>query len=181
MQEVSQDRVFEYSISRWRSDIIPRVIAFVLLVSIQSLDFIGAFYSSTPSAEARPSIRDIIWGVVFLTVASIYFWDILRSCLEVKRVSIRIRPDGLVITDWQSKENELPWSSITGMRIIHTSAGSEAVTLRTAGKSYELSSWLEDRQSLIDAVIAGAGLVKVKDNWIWTSYRRADAETVKSE
>lgn len=181
MQENSQDQVLEYSISRWKWDITPGVIFFVLIAGIYTFLFYDALYISTSSAETHQDIRDLIKGAIFWTVASIFFWRYaIRSRLDAKRGSIRIRPDGLVIIDWQSKEQELPWSIVTGMRVIHTTR--QGVTLKTVwGGSYTPPNWLQDEQPVIDAAIAGAGLVKVKDNWAWASYKRVDAEVARSE
>jgi len=134
----------------------------------------------TDAGELRRSAWQLVFFGLFHTAAALYFgYSVVKMALEVRRARIAVDGRGMRINDWRNRKSEVLWEAIEEVRI--TTFGGVCggvlcprppVRIVSVGGSMSLSPWVQDRQWLVDEIVARAELEKASEKWFRTTYRR---------
>lgn len=175
---------FDYH-SRWW--LIPLMLSAVLMQAMLLGTFAAICWSvfnighEIPAATFRSDFPGFAWkalvGLASLTVSMVLSaWAVLRKYLEFYRASITINDDGMVVTDWRCRRREFRWADVREVKIwLSTQAHNPPTRVLTARYSLSIPrESIQDREVLIDEIIARSGLIRTSDSFLVTSYGHAE-------
>lgn len=144
----------------------------------------GYGVSSAEIEELRRSARQLLFLGAFHTAAALYFgYSVVTTVLAVRRTSITVESRGMTVTDRRGRKTEIPWHEIEEMRV--TTGGMRRkwanVQIVGGGKRVNVHAWVQDREMLLDEVVARADLEKGPHNWYRTLYLRKQPWDEESE